>query len=82
MCLEFIGEAHFINDIQPVRNQTDAVLSAVFADCDSVVCGVERIYEHRLSECAETLALTDGVVDDSVVNAENIAVGVNEIALG
>ena len=72
-----LGQSVKRNKVKPVCNQTAAILRAVFADDNGVVCGVDAVDKHRLSECAQTLALTDGIIDYTVMNAENIAVFVN-----
>ena len=54
---------------------------SVGAESYGVVLGTLASYEYRATERdAKTLSLTDGVSDDTLVSAENIAARVNEIA--
>ena len=67
---------------RPVGNETDAVLSAVLTDDDCVALRIKPRDKHRLAVGAETLALTDRIIYNSVVSAEHVASAVHNITGG
>ena len=68
------------NKIQLIRNKYDALMAAVFADCDGIVFRTHGGNKHRFSEGAESLTLTDSIIDNTVVLTENVTVFINKVA--